>query len=225
LDEPVDGEERRQGGVTWLIVALLAAAVVLLLPAIHQRLLGAIASAGEVIGRRPALGMVVFVALAGLSAMLAFVSSLVLVPVAVHVWGPARCALLLWLGWLLGGVASYAVGRYLGRPIVERLIRRETIARYERWARSGPTLAPILLFQLAIPSDVAGYVFGLVRCRFPVFLLALAVAEIPYAVVSVYLGVSFLERELWPLLALGVALAAFGTWVVRRAHRHAAVPG
>ena len=219
------GEDRRRGGMTWLLVALLAATLVLLLPSLHQRLLEAIASAGETIGRRPALGMVVFVALAGLSAMLAFVSSIVLIPVAVHVWGPVLCALLLWLGWLLGGVASYAVGRYLGRPIVERLVRRETIARYERWARSGPSLAPILLFQLAIPSDVAGYVFGLVGCRFPVFLAALAVAEIPYAVVSVYLGVSFLERALWPLLALGLGLAAFGTWVVRRAHRHAAAPG
>lgn len=55
--------------------------------------------------------------------MLAFVSSIVLIPVAVHVWGPIACAGLLWIGWFLGGVAAYAVGRYFGRPIVERLVR------------------------------------------------------------------------------------------------------
>ncbi|HEU5041839.1 MAG TPA: VTT domain-containing protein [Gemmatimonadales bacterium] len=208
--------------MVWLLVALAAAALVLLLPALHQRLLELIDSAGEPIRRRSTEGMVLFVALAGLSAMLAFVSSVVLIPIAVHVWGPTRCALLLWLGWFLGGLASYAVGRYLGRPIVERLVRREAIERYERWANSGPGLVPILLLQLAIPSDVAGYVFGLVRCPLPRFLVALAIAEIPYAVASVYLGVSFLERRLWPLLALGIALAGLGAWAIRRAHRHAA---
>lgn len=206
-------------------MALLLATVVLLLPALHERLLGAVASAGDVIRRHPVEGMVLFVVLAALSAMLAFVSSVVLIPVAVHLWGAPRCAALLWLGWLLGGVASYAVGRFLGRPIVERLVRPATLARYEAWARSGPTLAPILLLQLAIPSDVAGYVFGLVRCRFLVFLAALAVAEIPYAVASVYLGESFLQRELWPVLAIGLALAAVGTWAIRRVHRHGAAPG
>lgn len=207
-----------------MLTAILAIALtLLLLPAIHDRLVRAIAGAGELIRHRPAAGMLTFVLLAALSAMLAFVSSAVLIPVAVHVWGPVACALLLWTGWFLGGVAAYAVGRYLGRPIVERLVRPAAIARYERWARSGSTLVPILLLQLAVPSDVAGYVFGLVRCRFPVFLVALAVAEVPYALGAVYLGVSFLEGKVLSLMLLGIGGALLSWWALRSLHRaHAA---
>ena len=202
---------------------LAIALTLLLLPAIHDRLLRAIAGAGELIRHRPAAGMFTFVLLAALSAMLAFVSSAVLIPVAVHAWGPATCALLLWTGWFLGGVAAYTVGRYLGRPIVERLVRPAAIARYERWARSGPTLVPILLLQLAVPSDVAGYVFGLVRCRFPIFLVALAVAEVPYALGAVYLGVSFLEGKVLSLMLVGIGGVLLSWWAFRSLHRaHAA---
>ena len=203
-----------------MILATLAVALtLLLLPGIHDRLLLAIAGAGELIQHRPAAGMLAFVLLAALSAMLAFASSAVLIPVATHVWGPVTCALLLWGGWFLGGVASYAVGRHLGRPIVERLVRPATIARYERWARSGPTLLPILLVQLAVPSDIAGYVFGLVRCRFRVFLLALAVAEVPYAIGAVYMGVSFLEGRIIPLMVVGIGGVLLSWLVFRGLHR------
>lgn len=93
------------------------------------------------------------------------------------------------------------------------------IARYEGWARSGATLVPILLLQLAGPSDAAGYVFGLVRCRLPVFLVALAVAEVPYALGAVYLGVSFIEGKVVSLLAVGIGGLLLSAWAVRRLHR------
>lgn len=213
------------GRLAWLSILVAVAAAVLLLPAVHGWLLQVIDSAAELIRQRPAAGMVAFVLLAGLSAMLAFVSSAMLIPVAVHIWGPAVSAVLLWLGWFAGGLAAYAVGRYLGRPIVERLVRREKIERYERWARSGLHLLPILLIQLAIPSDVVGYLFGLVRCRLRVFVAALAIAEVPYAVGAVYLGVSFLQRNALPLIGLGLAGITLSAWALWWLHRREAPTG
>jgi uncharacterized membrane protein YdjX (TVP38/TMEM64 family) len=176
----------------------------------------------DLIRRRPAAGMIAFVLFAALSAMVAFVSSAVLIPVAVQVWGPLTCALLLWTGWFLGGIAAYAVGRFLGRPVVRRLVRPATLDHYEAWARSGVALAPILLIQLAVPSDVAGYVFGIVRCRPAVFLPALALAEIPYAVGAVYLGIGFLTRDPIVLLSLGAAGAGLSVWALKRVYRRSA---
>ncbi len=75
------------------------------------------------------------------------------------------------------------------------------------------------MIQLAVPSDLASYVFGLVRCRFTIFVVALAVAEIPYAAGAVYLGASFLERRLVPLVALGLAGVLLSIWALRRLHR------
>jgi hypothetical protein len=48
--------------------------------------------------------------------------------------------------------------------------------------------------------------------------MALAVAEIPYALGAVYLGVSFVERRVLPLLAVGVAGVLLSV-LAFRAHR------
>ena len=79
---------------------------------------------------------------------------------------------------------------------------------------------PMLMLQLAIPSDLASYLFGLVRCRFMVFVVALAIAEVPYALGAVYLGTSFLERRIVPLLAIGIAGVLLSLWAIRQLHRH-----
>jgi uncharacterized membrane protein YdjX (TVP38/TMEM64 family) len=119
-------------------------------------------------------------------------------------------------------VTAYAVGRYLGRPVVLALLPAATLGRYERWVRSGTGFLPIFLLQLTVPSDVAGYLFGLVRCRFRVFLPALAAAEIPYAVGAVYLGANFLQRDLLPLVAIGLAGVALSVLASRALRSHAA---
>ncbi|HEX6670394.1 MAG TPA: VTT domain-containing protein [Gemmatimonadales bacterium] len=186
---------------------------------VHTWVLAQLAAAEMVIRQEQAVGMVVFVLLAALSAMVAFLSSAVLIPVAVYVWGPGVCFLLLWAGWFLGGVAAYAIGRYFGRPIVRRLVRPAALERQERWARSRRSLGAILLLQLAVPTDLAGYAFGLIRCPLRPFLTALALAEIPYAAGAVFLGISFVERRLIPLLALGVVGVALSVLAYRAFHR------
>jgi uncharacterized membrane protein YdjX (TVP38/TMEM64 family) len=194
--------------------------VLLVARPVHAWLLSQFAAAEGLIRQQPAWGMVVFVALAALSAMIAFVSSAVLIPVAVYVWGPWVCFVLLWAGWFLGGLAAYAIGRYLGRPIVHRLVRPAALERQERWARSRRSLIGIVLLQLAIPSDLAGYVFGLIRCPFLPFVGALALAEVPYALGAVYLGVSFVQRRIIPLLLLGLAGVLLSMVALRMYHRH-----
>ena len=203
-----------------LVLLVLLAVLLVLAKPVHAWLLSWLEAAEQVVRHRSAWGMALFVLLAALSAMLAFVSSAVLVPAAVYVWGPAVCFALLWTGWFLGGLAGYAIGRYLGRPAVERLVRRETLARYEGWAQSGKSLALILTIQLAVPSDLASYVFGLMRWRFSAFVLALALAEVPYALGAVYLGASFLEGRAIPLLALGIGGALLSLWAIHRLRRN-----
>jgi uncharacterized membrane protein YdjX (TVP38/TMEM64 family) len=201
---------------------MLAVAIALLAarPA-HDWLLDRFAEAELVIRQRPIAGLVVFVLLTAITAMIAFVSAAVLIPVAIYVWGPTLCFVLLWSGWFLGGLAAYAIGRYLGRPVVRRLVRPQTLERQERWARSGRrSLVAVLLIQLAIPSDLAGYVFGLIRCPFGWFTVALALVEIPYALGAVFLGMSFVERRLLPLVIVGVAGTVLSLAAFKAYHRH-----
>ena len=181
---------------------------------LHSWLIELLAVAEGVIRAKPILGVVVFVLFAAASAMLAFVSSAVIVPVGVYVWGEPTSILLLWIGWMMGGFSSYIIGRYLGRPVVKAVISGATLERYEnRISRRAP-FPLVLLFQLAMPSEVPGYLLGLMRYPVWKYLAALALAELPYAVATIYLGASFLERRMYRLAGLAIAMAVFSAWAV-----------
>lgn len=197
---------------------LLAAAAALALIAstdwIHSRLLTLFSTLESFIRQHPGLGLPAFLGFGAASAMLAFVSSAAIVPVGVLVWGQAACAALLWTGWILGGIGSYTLSRYMGRPAVEKLGAASAVERFStRLSRETP-FGVVVLVQLALPSELPGYVLGLSRYSFWKYLAALAIAEVPYAVATVYLGSSFLHGRALPLIAAGGALALFSAWAL-----------
>lgn len=187
--------------------------------ALHSRSEEIIAAAEAIISGSPLLGILLFVLLAMVSAMLAFFSSAILVPIGVYTWGSVTCFILLWIGWLLGGMASFCIGRYLARPVAARLVGTERLSRFESQLGSHARFVHILLFQAALPSEVPGYVLGIMRYRFGVFLLALAIVELPYALGTVYLGSRFLEQDivLFMLIAIGgVVVYSITNYLYRR---------
>ncbi|MBI2213982.1 MAG: VTT domain-containing protein [Acidobacteria bacterium] len=178
-----------------------------------------LAAVKSLIVRRPGWGVVVFILFSALSAMLAFLSSAVLVPFGVYVWGAKLTFVLLWVGWLLGGVTAYAIGRFLGRRVVVWLVDPDRLRRYEGRLSKQARFPIVLLFQLALPSEIPGYLLGLLRYPFWLYVAALALAELPFAVGAVSLGNSFIHRD-WPaLIAVGIAGVALTSWAVAEWHR------
>jgi uncharacterized membrane protein YdjX (TVP38/TMEM64 family) len=209
----------------WLLVlggALVALAVS---PTTHAWLLRAFESARLLIADHPVGGAAAFVALAAVSAMLAFFSSSVLVAPAVYAWGPAATTGLLWTGWLLGGVASYSVARWVGRPAIGLLLRRRSLGKLEERVGPHTPFYLIFLFQLALPSEIPGLVLGLVRYPLARYLAALALAELPWALGTVLLGESFVERRIGALIALGVAALGASVLIGRFLRRQLAGGG
>lgn len=201
-----------------LLVCALAAAA-FSFDAIHDALMRVLAAAEPVIAAHPRWGALAFVALSAASAMLAFLSSAVLVPVALVTWDRSLTIVLLWLGWLLGGICAYGVGRMLGRPLVNTVGSARLIAFYQRRLSADVGFPLVLLLQFALPSEIPGYLFGLLRVRFRTYLAALALAEIPYAVGTVLLGESIVRQQGVWLLALGVAgagISLLAAWALHR---------
>ena len=167
------------------------------------------------ISEAPLLGMLVFVLLAMLSAMVAFFSSALFAPIAVYAWGKAGCLALLWIGWLLGGTAAFCIGRFFGRSVAAMLIGEEKITGWEHQVSERTRFVHVLLFQAAVPSEIPGYVLGILRYRFLLYLAALAITELPYAVAVVYLGESFLEGDATVFVILGVAVILLGAFLLQ----------
>lgn len=183
--------------------------------ALHRALLSLLHSAAAIIDAHPVAGASLFILLSAVSAMVAFFSTALFVPIAIHTWGEGVSILLLWTGWLLGGICSYAVGRFLGRPMVQWLTSGHALAQFEQRISNHAPFTLVLLFQLALPSELPGYLLGLVRYRFLKYLLALSIGELPYAVGTVYLGVSFVERRSFALMGIGIVGALFIVWAFR----------
>jgi uncharacterized membrane protein YdjX (TVP38/TMEM64 family) len=180
-----------------LIVGLLivVAGLIAASDTLHDRTEAIIFWTENLIAQAPLLGMLAFLLLAMLSAMVAFFSSALLAPIAICAWGKAGCFALLWGGWFLGGIASFCIGRFLGRSVASVIIGDERIAAWENQVSEHTQFIHVLLFQAVVPSEIPGYVLGMLRYRFLLYLAALGITELPYAVATVYLGESFLRGE------------------------------
>lgn len=198
----------RRWSKAWPLM-LLAVLVVAALASdpVHGLLLDLVQWAERSIRDHPVAGPVAFVAAAAISAMLAFFSSAALVPAAAYAWGPWTAVALLWLGWLLGGVAAYGVGRALGRPLFAGAGPQSRIARLRTALPERITVSTALLVQLALPSEVPGYLFGILRVRLRVYLAAAALGELPYAAAAVAFSEGLIDRQLSWLLVAGSVMA------------------
>lgn len=186
-------------GALIVVAGLIAASDTL-----HDRTQEIIVWTEGIISQAPLLGMLVFVLLAMLSAMVAFFSSALLAPVAIYAWGEAGCLALLWLGWCLGGIVSFCIGRFLGHSAASKIIGEEKIAGWRDALSERTRFVHILLFQAVVPSEIPGYVLGILRYRFLLYLAALGITEIPYALATVYLGESFLEGRGVIIILVGI---------------------
>lgn len=181
-----------------------------------------LASVEPLMRSHPVLGAILFLLLSAAAAVLAFFSSALLVPAAVVAWGVPLTILLLWAGWLLGGLAMYALGRRM-RPadgLQSRLPPR--IAAHLPADGRALRFPLVLLWQLALPSEIPGYLCGLLGVPLRTYLAALALGELPYALAATLLGESVVDRRPGLLLGIGALVALVAFVVVRALHRHPA---
>jgi uncharacterized membrane protein YdjX (TVP38/TMEM64 family) len=202
---------KRVVGLGLLVLALGALASS---DSFHTLVLRLIAPAERIITDHPVLGATLFIVFSALSAMVAFFSTAVITPVAVETWGAGPSIALLWVGWMLGGICAYGIGRSLGRPVVRALTSPDALDRFENHISSRAPFGLVLLFQLAMPSEVPGYVLGVARYRFVKYLLILGMVELPFAIGTVQLGASFVEQRSWVLVAVGGAGIVLTTWAI-----------
>lgn len=216
MNEALREHVRRTAALLLMFMVLL---VIVISSTAYSHVRALIDRAGVVVAQHHAWGLLLFLLFSALSAMLAFFSTAVVVPVAISAWGKAITIALLWSGWWIGAVASYMIGRFLGRPVVRWLVAEEPLRRFERYADRTLSLPRMVLLQIAIPSEIPGYVLGSLRFSPAIYLCAVAMVELPFAVGTVYLGDRFLQRDYLVLACIalaGLAVTFVAGWVIHR---------
>lgn len=210
-DEPMS--MWRRALILLIVIAVLA--VLTSSDALYGIVLRAVDTVEPIIAAHPRWGVSLFILLSALSAMLAFFSTAVIAPIAVQTWGEPLSITFLWIGWMIGGMCAYTIGRTLGRSVVRSLISGAALDRFESRITTRTPFTLVLLFQLALPSEVPGYVLGLARYRLAKYLLILSIAELPFAIGTVYLGASLLQRRTQLMLTIAVVGVLFSAWALK----------
>ncbi|MBI4050586.1 MAG: VTT domain-containing protein [Candidatus Doudnabacteria bacterium] len=180
----------------WIFVALVVIAFLFWSSlSLQEEFDRAVNVLGRYIGSHQLLGVSVFVGLAGLSAMLSPFSSIPLVPAAVVIWGKLGTFFLLLSGWVLGGMATYAIGKYAAYPIFKGIVPFHKIDDYRKKISAESEFLLVFLFRLMSPAEIPGYLLGLIRYDFIKYLLATFFAELPFAVITVYASEAFVEQN------------------------------
>lgn len=208
----------------WAVVGCigLGAAFLFLTPSVGEGIDRAVAWAEQLMERHRLAGAAVFFVFSALSAMLAFASSAILVPPATLVWGQPVTLLLLWGGWVAGAIAAYGIGR-LAFPLLRHSGYQEKLEKYQDYVSRRMSFWMVLLFCIAIPSEIPSYLFGSLRYPFWKFLAAMATAELGYALGIVIAGEGLLiDKPFFVLSVIGVAVAValLAGWLLRANKKH-----
>ena len=115
----------------FLIVIVILAVAVWTSYGIEQGLKNFLMASERLIGGNELIAGFIFLALGAISAMFAFFSSVILVPVATHNFGTLVTLILLLSGWVLGGALTYFIGKSWGRSLVAYFFRAERLRYYE----------------------------------------------------------------------------------------------
>lgn len=133
------------------------------------------------------------------------------------VYGFWAALALVMVGWIVQGVISWAIGREVARPLLERVIGRERFDGAERLVERGgvPLLLGLRLIPI-FPFSLFSFAMGAARVPLWRFVWTSALGYLPITAIFVYLG-SRLDTlsPTDPLLIGGALLLVALLWLAR----------
>jgi len=141
------------------------------------------------------------------------------------VFGPFYGLLLSWSSAVMGSMVCFSIGKTLGRPAVERLVRKDHLETADRALKKYEKLVILLFgFVPVVSFDVISYAAGLTLLAYWEFLLLVCIAQVPSALFYTLL-VNRIDRGTldvyWIIAAVlfflvGIGSAAFRAYLNRR---------
>jgi len=133
--------------------------------------------------------MIIYILILVVSAVVAPVDVVFLMPIAVAAWGWIPAALLSLLGWTLGSALVFVLCRKYGVPLIKKLLSVDKIYKYEKFMPKKQVFLEIVFLRFAIPIDVISYAIGLfTRVRFIPYFFATLIGFLPLAFFLAYVG-------------------------------------
>jgi len=215
----VRASERRYGA--WKSFAVLVALLISIAAIVIWRepitsFFGELARVRAFVQEWGALGPMAIIFLQAAQVLLAPVPGQVVGLASGYLFGAAMGTLYSWVGVVLGSAIAFGLAKAFGRPLVERLVSRERLERFDAYARRRGLFFLSLFFLFPfLPHDIACFVAGLTPLSIPSLVLVAALGRLPGIAVSSLVGANVfrLTIEGW---ALFIALLLIVALLFRR---------
>jgi uncharacterized membrane protein YdjX (TVP38/TMEM64 family) len=211
-------------GITLAGIAVLGG-VVLAVPPLREAFVAAIHGNGAEVRRQAdSLGVggpLLILALALIHTVVFYPAEIV-DAAAGYVYGFLPGLALMMLGWLISGMLSFAIGRSVARPLLDRWFGTRRFERAEATIeRGGATLLLAVRLIPILPFSLVSYAAGAARVPTWRFAWTTVVGYLPITAISVYFGTKLEGLSLTDPLVLGSAVALLllllgGNWIMRR---------
>lgn len=164
--------------------------------------------AREVIASGGPLGPLIFIGMQIAQVVIAPIPGQVTGFVGGFLFGSVWGTIYTMIGLTLGSTFVFWLARRLGRPFVERFVKKETVDRFDYLAHKHGVIVLFFVFLLPFfPDDMICYIAGLTRIRLRSFLVATTVGRLP-SVFAINLAASGLaESKLRQVVAVVLAAA------------------
>ncbi|QDU39929.1 TVP38/TMEM64 family inner membrane protein YdjZ [Maioricimonas rarisocia] len=132
------------------------------------------------------------------------------------VLGFATGTLASWLGMTMGACLGYGLARLAGRPLAKRFAGEKDLERVQELARRYGATAIVLTRPLPILAEACVLLMGVVRLRWPLFLVAIALSNLAVSATYAAFGQWFEASDSLPMaLAISLVVPLVFTWLVR----------
>lgn len=115
----------------------------------------------ELIGDKGIWGPLLYVGITIIAVVVAPVSALPILPVAVVLWGSFAAALLSLVGWVIGAVVAFVLARTYGYAFVRKFILLRKIQEYSDRIPRRNIFWSIVFLRIVMPVDILSYALGL----------------------------------------------------------------
>lgn len=173
----------------------------------------------ELLEDHTVLGMFIYVAGATVATVIAPLSFLPILPIAVSLWGSLTAAVLSIIAWTLGAAAAFLLAKRYGRPLVRHLVGERKMAYISGLLPTRFLFLAVVFLRMALPVDLLSYALGLFGVmRFWPYILATVIGITPFALIFAYLADINVALQIAALL-IGVIFIALSYPYMKRRYK------
>ncbi|HAG04146.1 MAG TPA: hypothetical protein DCG28_01790 [Lachnospiraceae bacterium] len=143
-------------------------------------------------------GYVIFVVIQIVQVIIPIIPGGVSCLVGVLLYGPVLGFILNYLGIFIGSMMVFAIARYYGRPILNKMFSEKLIKKYDYWTTEQKYFTKMFAFAIFFPvspDDFLCYLAGTTKMRWRTFVLIMIFCK-PFSIVVYSLGLTFIYDKI-----------------------------